>query len=149
MRNVFQAISYIESEIVRNMLAANGIAATVNRQSASRTGAVCSEVWVIDDSDGDRAVEIVGDYLAKQQSEYEYVGDRAIGIVLQAIGAAALLGALVYLPVALAAGGAIKTLATVIPLTVFGAFLFHQGRRARSKSGGGKRRFPDAPTPQR
>jgi hypothetical protein len=134
MRNVFQAVSYIESEIVRNMLVANGIRATVNRQSASRSGAVCSEVWVIDDADGDRAVEIVRDFQRKQQDDYEYVGSRAIGIFLQIIGTGIVLGAVVYLRVALSEGDAIKILATVIPLAAFGAFLLHQGRVERDKS---------------
>ena len=134
MRNVFQAISYIESEIVRNMLVANGIPATVNRQSASRAGIVCSEVWVIDDTDGDRAANIVRDFQAKQQSEYQYVGNRAMGIVLQAVGAAAVIGAVVYLPVALPQGDAITTSTTAILLAAFGVFLFHQGRLERSKA---------------
>jgi hypothetical protein len=134
MRNVFQAISYIESEVVRNMLVANRIPATVNRQSASRTGAVCSEVWIVDDADGDRAVKIVRDFQAKQQSEYRYVGNHGIGVVLQAVGVAAILGAVVYLPMALSEGDTIKALTTTALLAAFGAFLFHQGRVERSKS---------------
>jgi hypothetical protein len=136
MRNVFQAISYIEATIVSNMLVANGIDATVNRQGGpTRTGSVTTEVWVLHDDDGERAIELVRAFLSRQSGEYEYPGSRGIAFALQLVGGVCIVGGFALLLFALAAGERVRGIVTSFALVGFGIFLFRQGKTERSKAG--------------
>jgi hypothetical protein len=134
MRNVFQAISYIEATIVSNMLVANGIDATVNRQGGpTRTGSVTTEVWVLHDDDGEGAIELVRDFLSRQSKEYEYSGSRGIAFALQLVGIVCMVGGFAFLS-ALAPGERLRGIVTSFALVGFGIFLFRQGKIERSKA---------------
>jgi hypothetical protein len=129
MRNVFQSVNYIESEIVSNMLAANGIEAMVNRHSVSRTGAVCSEVWIHDDGAGERANKLVRSFLARQASTYR--GNRGIAFALNILGVLSVLTGIFQLAVGLFDGDRVATAATFITI---GVFLYSQGNAERRAS---------------
>jgi hypothetical protein len=59
VRNVFQAQTLTEAGLVRNLLVENGIDAKVVGERASFSGIALSEVWISNDHDRERAVELV------------------------------------------------------------------------------------------
>jgi hypothetical protein len=104
----------------------NGIPATVNRQSWSRSGSVCSEVWIHDDSDGDRANTLVRTFLAEQSAAYVYPASRGIAIVLRIGGVGLMILAVLQLLGGASAGDRV---ATALTFAAIGAFLVVQGNR--------------------
>jgi hypothetical protein len=59
MRNIFQARTATEAAVVQNLLMQNGIDARLVEKTPSFSGIQCSEVWISDDTDRDRAVQLV------------------------------------------------------------------------------------------
>jgi len=59
MRNVFVASSLADASLVRNLLNENGIESQTVEKVRGNIGTPYSEVWVLNDSDGDRAVALI------------------------------------------------------------------------------------------
>jgi hypothetical protein len=130
MRNVFQSANYIESEIVSNMLVANGIAASVNRHtSASWAGLVKSEVWIYDDGAANRAIALVRSFVAKQTHD-EYRPNLGIAFILNLLGMLSVVMAFLQLTIGIFDGERVATAAT---FATIGAFLYAQGNAERRK----------------
>ena len=58
MRAVLTAASQMDATIVRNLLAEHGIPSSLI-EMRGYGGAPYTEVWVVNDEDGDRAVEVI------------------------------------------------------------------------------------------
>ena len=59
MRNVFVATSLADATLVRDLLAVNGIESQTVEKLRGNIGTPYSEVWVVDDSDGEGALELI------------------------------------------------------------------------------------------
>lgn len=59
MRNVFVASSLADAALIRNLLAQNGIESQAVEKLRGNIGTPYTEVWVLDDADGDRAVQLI------------------------------------------------------------------------------------------
>jgi hypothetical protein len=59
MRNVFVATSLADARLVHDLLAVNGIESQTVEKLRGNIGTPYSEVWVIDDSDGERALALI------------------------------------------------------------------------------------------
>jgi hypothetical protein len=127
MRNVFQARTGVEASVVRNMLVANGIPATVNRQGFTFIGSACSEVWVEDDASGERAVELIRELYADQPHS-GYAASRALGAALQIAGLVCAVAGAVSLLLPIVPGERLAVMGTSFVLFAVGVYVYGQGR---------------------
>jgi hypothetical protein len=59
MRNVYVASSLADAALIRNLLSQNGIESQTVEKLRGNIGTPYTEVWVLDDADGDRAVRLI------------------------------------------------------------------------------------------
>jgi hypothetical protein len=59
MRNVFVATSLADASLVRGLLHENGIEAQTVEKLRGNIGTPYTEVWVLSDADGDRALRLI------------------------------------------------------------------------------------------
>jgi hypothetical protein len=59
MRNVYVASSLADATLVKNLLSENDIECQTVEKLRGNIGAPYTEVWVLDDSDGDRAIRLI------------------------------------------------------------------------------------------
>jgi hypothetical protein len=59
MRNIFVATSLAAASLVRNFLHENGIESQVVEKLRGNIGTPYTEVWVLNDADGDRAIRLI------------------------------------------------------------------------------------------
>lgn len=59
MKNVFVATSLADASLVRNFLSANGIESQTVEKLRGNIGTPYTEVWVLNDADGETAVRLI------------------------------------------------------------------------------------------
>ncbi|MGW8368287.1 MAG: putative signal transducing protein [Gammaproteobacteria bacterium] len=59
MRNVFVAASLADASLVANLLRENGIESQTVEKLRGNIGSPYTEVWVVNDGEGDRAVRLI------------------------------------------------------------------------------------------
>lgn len=69
MRNVFVASSLADASLVRNLLSENGIESQAVEKLRGNIGTPYTEVWVLNDSDGDRAVRLIKQLNAESEGD--------------------------------------------------------------------------------
>lgn len=69
MRNVFVATSLADATHVSNLLHENGIESQTVEKLRGNIGTPYTEVWVIDEADGDRAIELIKQLNAESDEE--------------------------------------------------------------------------------
>jgi len=67
MRNVFVATSLADATLVRNLLNQSGIESQTVEKLRGNIGTPYTEVWVLSDSDGARAIELIKALNAESQ----------------------------------------------------------------------------------
>lgn len=69
MRNVFVATSLADATLIKNLLSEHDIESQTVEKLRGNIGTPYTEVWVSDDADGDRALQLIEDLQAQPQNQ--------------------------------------------------------------------------------